>query len=52
MSEPAPGIFQNVVKLSPFPATSRYYQTETATLETPERKIIVYVRRRFVPHGA
>ncbi len=49
MSEPAPGIFQNAVKLSPFPATSRYYQIETATLETPERKIIVYVRRRFVP---
>jgi hypothetical protein len=49
MSEPVPGIFQNVVKLSPFPATSRYYQIETATLETAERKIIVYVRRRFVP---
>jgi hypothetical protein len=49
MSEAAQGIFQNVVKLSPFPATSRYYQIETGTLETPERKIIVYVRRRFVP---
>jgi hypothetical protein len=49
MSEQASGIFQNVVKLMPFPATSRYYQTETATWQTLERKTIVYVRRRFVP---
>ena len=54
MNDPAQGIFQNVAKLTPFPATSRYYQIETATLETPtletpDKKTIVYVRRRFVP---
>jgi hypothetical protein len=32
-----------------FPITSRYYQIETATLETPDGKTIVYLRRRFVP---
>ena len=43
------GIFQNVVKLRPFPVTSRYYQIETITLETPAGKPIAYIRRRFVP---
>ncbi|MGD8625965.1 MAG: LysM domain-containing protein [Anaerolineae bacterium] len=33
----------------PFPITSRYYGIERATLETPEGKTIVYLRRRFVP---
>jgi hypothetical protein len=32
-----------------FPITSRYYQSATATLETPDGKTIVYLRRRFVP---
>ena len=32
-----------------FLPTSRYYNIETATLETPEGKTIVYLRRRFVP---
>lgn len=32
-----------------FSPTSRYYGTETTTLETPEGKIIIYLRRRFVP---
>jgi len=49
MNDPTQGIFQNVVKVSPFPTTSRYYGIETATLKTPDGKTIVYVRRRFVP---
>lgn len=32
-----------------FAITSRYYGLATATLETPERGTIVYLRRRFVP---
>jgi hypothetical protein len=32
-----------------FSPTSRYYATETTTLETPEGKVIIYLRRRFVP---
>ena len=48
MSDPSQGIFHNA-KLIPFPATSRYHQIETATLETPEKRTVVYVKRRFVP---
>jgi hypothetical protein len=32
-----------------FSPTSRYYGVETTTLETPEGKIVIYLRRRFVP---
>ena len=32
-----------------FSPTSRYYGIETTTLETPEGKLVVYLRRRFVP---
>ena len=32
-----------------FPITSRYYNTATATLETPDGRKIAYLRRRFVP---
>ena len=32
-----------------FPANSRYHSTETTTLETPDGRVIVYLRRRFVP---
>lgn len=35
-----------------FSPTSRYYGIETTTLETPEGKVIVYLRRRFVPSPA
>jgi hypothetical protein len=49
VSDPAPGIFQNAVKLHPFPPASRYFEIETATWPTPEGRSIVYIRRRFVP---
>lgn len=32
-----------------FPAKSRYYNFETATLERPDGRTIIYLRRRFVP---
>lgn len=32
-----------------FQMTSRYFNLETATLETAEGKTVVYVRRRFLP---
>ena len=31
------------------PLTSRYYGIETATLQVSEDRIIVYLRRRFLP---
>ena len=32
-----------------FPATSRYHDIATATIERPDGKIDVYLRRRFIP---
>ena len=32
-----------------FPPTSRYYNIETATLETKDGRTQIYIRRRFVP---
>jgi hypothetical protein len=32
-----------------FPSTSRYYNIDTATFETPDGRTLVYIRRRFVP---
>ena len=37
------------LKTSHFPATSRYHGIETATLVTTDGKMIVYLRRRFIP---
>jgi hypothetical protein len=34
-----------------FEHTSRYYNVETATLTTPEGRIIPYKRRRFLPQS-
>ena len=34
-----------------FETTSRYSTVENATLTTPDRRNIVYKRRRFLPHG-
>ena len=34
-----------------FDHTSRYYRIETATIRTPEGRIVTYVRRRFLPQG-
>jgi hypothetical protein len=32
-----------------FSPTSRYYGIETTKLETPEGRVVAYLRRRFVP---
>jgi hypothetical protein len=32
-----------------FPPTSRYYNIETATVETKDGRTLIYIRRRFVP---
>jgi len=32
-----------------FPPTSRYYGIETTTLQTADGRIVVYLRRRFLP---
>lgn len=32
-----------------FPSTSRYYGIETTTMETKEKKTVVYLKRRFIP---
>lgn len=32
-----------------FPPTSRYHGVETATVETHDGRLVVYLRRRFVP---
>ncbi len=32
-----------------FPITSRYYQIQTAQLETQDGRTIAYLKRRFVP---
>jgi len=32
-----------------FPPTSRYHSIEATTLETPEGRMIVYLKRRFLP---
>lgn len=32
-----------------FPATSRYYNFETATIETPDERTIIFLKRRFLP---
>lgn len=49
MNDPASGIFQNPVKLHPFPPASRYFEIETTKWLTLEGKTIVYIRRRFLP---
>ena len=37
------------LKVNPFPPNSRYAESATAVLETPDQGSIVYLRRRFVP---
>ncbi|MGX2041058.1 LysM domain-containing protein [Methylocaldum sp. MU1018] len=32
-----------------FPPTSRYYGIETTTLEISEGRVVIYLKRRFVP---
>ena len=38
-----------IQKTNPLPSTSRYHTVETATLEMPDGRTVVYLRRRFLP---
>lgn len=42
-------LLQNNRKTTYFPSNSRYHNTETAVLETPNEAPISYLKRRFVP---
>jgi hypothetical protein len=48
MSDPLQNLLA-ALKPSQFPPNSRYATTQTATIETPEGRVVVYLRRRFVP---
>jgi hypothetical protein len=41
----------NALQVPLFAPGSRYYGIESAQFERPEGTIVVYVRRRFVPHS-
>lgn len=50
MTDPLQTILQQAnLKSTAFPPTSRYHGIDTATLETENGEIIVYLRRRFIP---
>lgn len=50
MSDPLQNLLGlGAVKVNPFPPNSRYANIETATLETPDGKVTLYLRRRFIP---
>ncbi len=34
-----------------FPVTSRYYNIGTASLDLPDGRTVVYLRRRFIPYN-
>jgi nucleoid-associated protein YgaU len=40
---------QTGLKSTSFSSTSRYYGTETTSLETDKGETVIYLRRRFVP---
>lgn len=50
MTDPLQAILQQVgLKSTAFSPTSRYYSTDTASLERANGNTMVYLRRRFVP---
>lgn len=50
MTDPLQALLQaGALKPTPFPPTSRYHSIETATWPSPDGRLIVYLRRRFVP---
>ena len=52
MIDPLQALLQLGAKTNLFPINSRYLGIETATMVTAEGKMIVYLRRRFVPDPA
>ena len=49
MNDPLQALLQLNARDSLFPPNSRYRGLDTATLQTPDGRTIVYLRRRFVP---
>lgn len=50
MTDPLQALLRaGALKTTLFPPTSRYHGVDTATLQTADGRIIVYLRRRFVP---
>ncbi len=48
MNDPLQNLLE-ALKPSIFPPNSRYAGVQTATLETPDGRVTVYLRRRFIP---
>ena len=50
MTDPLETILRpGALETTAFPPTSRYHGLKTATMQTPDGKTVVYLRRRFVP---
>lgn len=49
MIDPLQALLETALKTNQFSPTSRYSNIETATHETVEGKIVVHLRRRFLP---
>ena len=49
MNDPLQALLEGPAKPALFPANSRYYGMDTAKLTTTDGRMIVYLRRRFVP---
>jgi nucleoid-associated protein YgaU len=50
VSDPLQALFAaGVLPTTSFPTTSRYHGIATARFETPAGRVVVYLRRRFVP---
>jgi hypothetical protein len=50
VNDPVQALFEaNVLPSTPFPPTSRYHGIPTAKLTAPDGRVLVYLRRRFVP---
>ena len=49
MNDPLQALLQMAARPEVFPTNSRYHGIDTATLTLPDGRLLVYVRRRFVP---
>jgi hypothetical protein len=49
MNDPLQNWLEEAAKATRFPPTSRYHGLDTAVLEMPEGRRVVYLRRRFIP---
>jgi hypothetical protein len=53
MTDPLKAILQSGLSpTSTFPASSRYSNSETATLDLPDGRTVIYLGRRFVPSAS